>query len=48
MPNIGVEIRPIMGFSDFGELAGEMTEEQKGHVLMMRELMKKNGEVIRA
>jgi hypothetical protein len=42
MPNSGVEIRPIMSLADFGE----MTEEQKGHAKMMRELMRKNAEAL--
>lgn len=44
MPNSGVEIRPIMSLSDFGE----MSEEQKGHTKMMRELMRKNAEALGA
>lgn len=44
MPNSGVEIRPIMSLSDFGE----MTEEQKGHAKQMRELMRKNAEALGA
>lgn len=42
MPNSGVEIRPIMGLSDLGD----MTEEQKNHAKQMRELMRKNAEAL--